>query len=179
MNYDLKVFFYANIISLGVLPSICEALHKFDLFFILTSGFRIQSSQLNTSWKLVVKRKIKDYEENAWLSFVSDHPNFQIARSCLANLSPEKFWAITAEYLDLVCRLHVQIRMMCLLGLNGGIPWLLNTDGALCFVILKLLITFFLIALPFARIFSLHVAPSVKDESVYVIAKKSLLQERK
>ena len=35
---------------------------------------------------------------------------------------------------DLVCRLHVQIRMMGWLGLNGGIPCLLNTDGALCFV---------------------------------------------
>ena len=107
------------------------------------------------SWKLIVKRKIKGYEENAWLSFVSDHPNFQMARACLANVSPEKFWAITAKYPDLVCRLDLQIRMMGWLGLNGGIPWLLNTDGALCLfekVILKLLITFFLIALPFARI---------------------------
>ena len=50
------------------------------------------------------------------------------------NVSPEKFWAITTEYLDLVCRLHVQIRMMGWLGLNGRIPWLLNTDGALCFM---------------------------------------------
>ena len=46
----------------------------------------------------------------------------------------EKFWAITGEYPDLVCRLHVQIRIVGWLGLNGGIPWLLNTDGALCFV---------------------------------------------
>ena len=47
-----------------------------------------------------MKRQIKDYEENAWLSFVSDHPDFQMARSCLANVSPEIFWAITAEYPD-------------------------------------------------------------------------------
>ena len=50
------------------------------------------------------------------------------------NVSPEKFWAITAEYPDLVCQLHVRIRTMGWLGLNGGIPWLLSTDGALCFV---------------------------------------------
>ena len=81
-----------------------------------------------------MKRKIKDYEENAWLSFLSDHPNFQMAQSCLANVSPGKFWAITAEYPDLICRLHVQSRMMCWLGLNGGIPCLLDTNGALCFV---------------------------------------------
>ena len=53
-------------------------LHYFDKWF--------QNSILPTytSWKLIVKRKIKDYEENAWLSFVSDNPNFQMPRSCLA-----------------------------------------------------------------------------------------------
>ena len=86
---------------------------------------------------------------------VSDHPNFQIARSCLANLSPEKFWAITAEYPDLVCQLHVQITMIGWLGLNGGIPWLLKQMGhSVLFakVILKLLITFVFIVLPSARV---------------------------
>ena len=73
-----------------------------------------------TSWKLIAKRKIKDNEENAWLSFVSDHPNFQMARpraqSCLSKISLEQFWAITTEYPDLVCRPHVQSRMMGWLG---------------------------------------------------------------
>ena len=86
-----KSLFYANIISLGVLPSICEALHKFDLFLYFDEWFQNSVFPTCTSWKLIVKRKIKDYEENAWLSFVSDRPNFQIARSCLANLSPESF----------------------------------------------------------------------------------------
>ena len=53
-----------------------------------------------------------------------------MAMSCLANVSQEKFWAITAECPDLICRLLVQIRMMGWLG----IPWVLNTGGALCFV---------------------------------------------
>ena len=52
---------------------------------------------------VILKHKIKHYQENSWLSFVSDRQNLQIARSCLANVSPEKFWAITAEYPDLVC----------------------------------------------------------------------------
>ena len=112
--------FDANILSLGILPSICEALHKFDLFHYFDEWFQNSIFPTYTSWKVTVKRKIMDYEENAWLSFVSDHPNFQMARSCLANVSPEKFWAITTEYSDLVCRLHVQIRKMGWLGLNGG-----------------------------------------------------------
>ena len=109
-----KSLFDANIISLGVLRSISQALHKFDLFLYFDEWFQnlIFPTYTSRSWKLIVKGRIKDYEENAWLSFVSDHPNFQIARSCLANLSPETFRAITAEYPDLVCRLHVQIRMM-------------------------------------------------------------------
>ena len=77
-----KSLFYANVISLGILPSICEALHKFDLFHYFDKWFQNSIFPTYTSWKLIVKRKIKDYEENAWLSFVSDHPNFQMARSC-------------------------------------------------------------------------------------------------
>ena len=71
-----------------------------------------------------MKCKIKDYEENAWLSFASDHQSFQMAWSCFAIVSPEEFWAITAKYPDLVCWFHVQIRMMGWLVLNGGLPWL-------------------------------------------------------
>ena len=32
----------------------------------------------------------------------------------------------------LLSHLHVQIRLMGYLGLNGGVPWLTNTDGELC-----------------------------------------------
>ena len=117
MNYDLNIFLMLTSFSLGVLPSICEALHKFDLFHYFDKWFQNSIFPTYTSWKLILKRKIKDYEENAWFSFVSDHPNFQMARACLANASPEKFWTITDEYPDLVCRLHVQIRMM------GWLKW--------------------------------------------------------
>ena len=78
--------------------------------------FQNSISPTYTSWKLIVKRKIKDYEENAWLSFVSDHPNFQMAQSCLSKVSLEQFWAITTEYPDLVSRPRVQIKLMGWLG---------------------------------------------------------------
>ena len=35
---------------------------------------------------------------------------------------------------DLVSRLHIQIRLMGNFGLNAGVPWLLGTPGALCFI---------------------------------------------
>ena len=43
------------------------------------------------------------------------------------------FWAIADTYPDLVARRHVQVRLMGNFGLNGGIPWLAETDVALCF----------------------------------------------
>ena len=51
-----------------------------------------------------------------------------------ANVSPQKFWSISEQHPDLVSRLHIQTRLMGNFGLNGGIPWLSNTDGAACFL---------------------------------------------
>ena len=58
----------------------------------------------------------------------------QIAQACLENVSPHKFWSISEQHPDLVSRLHIQTRLMDNFGLNGGIPWLSNTDGAICFL---------------------------------------------
>ena len=56
----------------------------------------------------------------------------RVAQTCLENISPYQFWSIADHYPDLVSRLHVQIRLMGNFGLNGGVPWLTNTDGELC-----------------------------------------------
>ena len=64
----------------------------------------------------------------------TDHPGMHVAQECLANVSPEQFWSIADNYPDLVKCLHVQIRLAGNFGLNGGVPWLLNTEGALCFM---------------------------------------------
>ena len=57
-----------------------------------------------------------------------------VAQECLANISPEQFWSIADNYPDLVKCLHVQIRLAGNFGLNGGVPWLSNTEDALCFI---------------------------------------------
>ena len=58
----------------------------------------------------------------------------QIARSCLAYVTPFHFWSLADHFPDLVSRLHVQVRLMGQFGLSGGIPWLRDSDGAFCFV---------------------------------------------
>ena len=57
-----------------------------------------------------------------------------VAQECPANVSPEQFWSIADNYPDFVKCLHVQIRLAGNLGLNGGVPWLSNTEDALCFI---------------------------------------------
>ena len=58
----------------------------------------------------------------------------QIASSCLANVTPFHVWFLADHFPDLVSRLHVQVRLMGQFGLSSGIPWLLDSDGAFCFV---------------------------------------------
>ena len=50
----------------------------------------------------------------------------------LRTFPPISSGPIADRYADLVSRLHVQTRLMGNFGLNGGVPWLTNTDGELC-----------------------------------------------
>ena len=45
-----------------------------------------------------------------------------------------QFWSINEQHPDSVSCLHIQTRLMGNFSLNGGIPWLCNTDGAICFL---------------------------------------------
>ena len=78
--------------------------------------------------------KIRDFGENSWNSFVLDYTNLSLTQACLANVSPHMFCSVPNQYPDLSCHLHVQISLMDNFGLNRGIPWITNTDDALCFV---------------------------------------------
>ena len=127
-------FFEAGFTPIGVLPSICEALNKYDLFHYFQFRFLDSSFLSYSHWKSIVKTKICERESREWHQFCTDHPGMYVAQECLANVSPEQFSSIANNYPDLVKCLHVQIRLAGSFGLNGGIPWLLNTEGALCFI---------------------------------------------
>ena len=84
-------YFDTNIVSLRVLPSICEALHKFDRFNCFDSWYYDSSLQTCASWKTTVKCKIWEFEENSWNSFVLDHPNLSLAQARLATVTLRMF----------------------------------------------------------------------------------------
>ena len=70
--------------SLGVLPSICDALKKYGLFSYFDQWFIDFSFPIYFTWKTIVYRKIR--EVNAWDTFITDHPDLHVAQTCLLAL---------------------------------------------------------------------------------------------
>ena len=136
-NSRTKSFFDSDITSLGVLPSIAEALYKYELFHYFENWHNSLTFLIYSSWKKIVQDKIFDFERRAWDSFCECDPNMRVVQSCLENMSPFRFWSPANQFPDLVSRLHVQVRLMGNFGLNGSLPWLQNTDGAICFLFVK------------------------------------------
>ena len=127
-------YFDANIVSLGGLPSICEALHKYRLFSYFNSWFSDSVFLTYSQWKSIVKTKIRVFEVNTWKNFVITHPSYKHGKTCLDLVSPQMFWSISNQYPDLVARLHVQIRLMGNFGFSACVPWTIRHAESLCFV---------------------------------------------
>ena len=81
-----------------------------------------------------MRRKVRENHNEVWSDFCLKQPDLKQAYDCLNNVPPHHFWSLANHYPDLVNRLHVQVRIMGNFGLNGGIPWLTNTEDATCFV---------------------------------------------
>ena len=60
----VKSFFDVSIVSLGVLPSLSDALTKYDLFSYFDQWVRDSSFPTYVAWKNIVRRKIREFEAN-------------------------------------------------------------------------------------------------------------------
>ena len=118
----LDSLFDANITSQGVLATVCDSVHKYNLFHYLELWFRESIFPTYSNWKTIVKTKILEKEAHDWFRFCSEHLSMRVAQACLENIFPYQFWSIADRYPDLVSRLHVQIRLMENFGLNGSVP---------------------------------------------------------
>ena len=127
-------FFYSNITSWRALPSIAEALHKYEQFHFFENWHNSSTFPIYSSWEKIVHDKIFNFERRAWDSVCESHINMRVVQSCLENVSPFRFWSLANQFPDLVSRLHVQLRLMGNFGLNVSLPWHQNTDGAICFI---------------------------------------------
>ena len=91
-----KSFFNSDIPSLGVLPSIAEVLHKYELFDYFenwhdSSTFPTYTRRKKIVWDIY---KIFNFERHAWDSFCESHPDMRVAHSCLDNVPPFCFWSL-------------------------------------------------------------------------------------
>ena len=130
-------YFDANIISFGVLPVICEALHKYGLFSYFDSWFSDSVFPTYSQWKSNAKTKIREYEEYTWKNFVIVYPSYKLSKTCLDLVSPQMFWSISNQYPDLVTRLRVQIRLIGNFGFSACVLWTIRADKSLCFVCIE------------------------------------------
>ena len=119
---------------MGVLPSIIEALNKYDLFHFFVSWFRDSTFLTYSNWKCIVKTEVRNFEDNAWADYCVNNPGMHIAQACLKNVTPYQFWCLADNYPDLVSRMHIQIRLTGNFGLNGGVPWYIGTNGSRCLI---------------------------------------------
>ena len=116
--------------------TISDVLVKYDLLQYFESWFNDSTFPTCTDWKRILRYKIQVFEGggDAWPQFCNSHPDMYVAQSCFENMSIPQFWSIADEYPDLVTRLHTQARLMGNFGLNACVPWLKDTDCALCFI---------------------------------------------
>ena len=64
------------------------------------------------------------------LSYASEFSNLTVL--IFQSPPPHSFWSITSSFPDLVPKFRNQVRLMGNHGLQGGIPWLKETDQAIC-----------------------------------------------
>ena len=119
--------------STGVFSTIFEALSKHDLLIYLEEWRKTAIFPTHSVWKNLVKERIILFEKNRWSDHCLNLPNMEISRLFLENMPPDTFWSISNKFPGLVKHLHQQVRLIANYGLNGGVPWLRGTNGALCF----------------------------------------------
>ena len=123
--------------SIGVLPSICHTLCKYNLFTYFETWFHISVFPCYEEWKPIVYREVSNSEMNKWIEYCVSHLNLHLAKACMDNTPPQQFWSFTDQYPDLVRHFHVQVILLSNLVLNAGMPWLSDTDGWKCFICKK------------------------------------------
>ena len=87
-----------------------------------------------STWKCIVKTKVRNFEDDAWADYFANHPGMYIAQARLRNVTPYQLWCLPDNYPELVSRMHIQIRLMGNFGLNGSVPWHVGTNRSHCLI---------------------------------------------
>ena len=117
-------------IPTGFMGDIVGLLKKYDLhsYFIMWINADLFPSY--SSWKRIVNKNDYKYAKEKLLSYASEFCNLTV--SIFQSLPPHSFLSLTSSFPDLVPKFRNQVRLMGSHGLQGGIPWLKETDQAIC-----------------------------------------------
>ena len=130
-----KSFFDTSIDSFGVLPSIYDALKKYGLSVILTSGSLVLLFPPISHGKLLCIAKFENLKLMRGIRLILTTLIYILRKLALKHITSQVLvYLFCEQFPDLVCCLHTQVRLMGSLGLNEGIPWLKNTEGILCLI---------------------------------------------
>ena len=95
-------YFDPNIKSVGVLPSICDTLCKYNLFTYFETWFHNSSFSCYEEWKSIVYREVRNSElKKNWTEYCVSHPNLHLAKACIDTIPPQQFWSLIDQYPDL------------------------------------------------------------------------------
>ena len=117
-------------IPTGFMGDIVGLLKKYDLHSYFIRWINADLFPSYFSWKRIVNKKVYKYDKEKLLSYASESSNLTV--SIFQSLPPHSFCSITSFCPDLVPKFGNQVRLMGSHVLQGGIPWLKETDQAIC-----------------------------------------------
>ena len=80
--------FDKNIMSVGVLPRICDTLWKYNLFTCFETWFHNSVFLCYEEWKSIVYCEVCNSEMNKWTEYCVSHSNLHLAKACMNNIPP-------------------------------------------------------------------------------------------
>ena len=116
-------------VQTGFMGDTVGLLKKYDIHSYFSLWINADLFSSYSSWKRTVKKKIYKYDKEKLLYYASESSDMTV--SIFRSLPPHSFWSITSSFPNLVPKFRNQVRLMGGHG-QGGIPWLKETDQAIC-----------------------------------------------
>ena len=120
----------SDCIPTGFMGDIVGLLKKYNLHsYFINMWINADLFPSYSPRKRIINKKVQKYDKEKLLSYASESRNLTV--SIFQSLPPHSFWYITSSFPDIVPKFRNQVRLMGSHGLQGGIPWLKETDKAI------------------------------------------------
>ena len=118
--------------SSGFLHEILYSLDKYDLMSYVLIWQRVSMFPTYIKWKQIVNHRLFRAQDLEFSSVAFEKPAVKLVLTAFTNIKPIQYWSLTSKMPDLAVKFRTMLRVMVNAGLNGGIPWLVKSDKAVC-----------------------------------------------